>query len=1489
MALDVNTFPLVISVQEDGQLVGTISGIETLMTGAADRAGRAFQRAGATANSSFKFDQARRDVDLFAKSIAAFQTRAAQRGADPLGIKASIDALASNPFQRVLQQQIGAENALEQQRARAQADRIAGIEREFNAAIRAIDARKAAQAAAFKQAEAEGLALVALENQRAQAAAALVAAPSQAPSTLFFDPKGAQAAAAAARLQANALEEVASAARVASAATATATESDRAFATAARDAATAANLEANRLEALAATQGRVAAAAIAANSSFEATNAAVQNSVRGTRFATLQASQQFQDFFIQLQGGQNPLVAFSQQASQLAFVMAQTGGETGKFAAFMAGPWGTAIFAGLSVLTLLTAGLFDEAKAADKAKNASLSLEDALTKQKFATDEARKAIDEYNVAQKKAEATDSLAAESALRVAKGRLQEAIATRLALQATIEKLNADEASARFVGGGQILPAIDQASNVLTANAGTIGTLQQTIRNLNIEVATNTSKGVADASKRINDFYDRLADKAKRAARGNNELNASIGATLNGIEKRRAAELDAESEKSRKGRSSNADANRQASQRRQELFADAAAIGDGTDAIKAANSAYSAEITRLKNQLREGLISDATAKDAAIKARAVRNAAIEAAQGAKTLEEALQRIGQEFDGESNFVDRIQKARIAIEQARGAIGALGTGTIGETVFDTAQLDKFAAGVEAAYVRPISDANRSLQDQLAIQAQILAGNGPEAEFLQLKQQILQSYGTLTDDERAKIEALIDPLRGVLDLERQRSLEIERRNSLIDVQVRAAQQLQSAFTDLLSDPFGKDGVKNFTNSITQIRKRALGEELSIKLLGDLGQKKRDELNGFAPLNVSADKLTTAGTNLTDAATRMVDIFRGAFVARGPTAAQLATTPTAFTSAAINALFREGPGITGELAPRANDPDIIVEGVRQIARSSSKQADAASDAKDAATTRQRGDFRNSAALTLLASAVGGKGGAFISAFQNTKTFSDIGKTISKEIGGTLGKTLGGAANGLGIGQAVGSGLDLVGLKGGGTGSSIGGLIGGAALGPLGAIGGALLGGIVGSLFFKAPKASAGISVDSSGGISSSGVTGTSGQLKQQASALGDSVASGLSTIASTLGGLITGQSDVKIGTFKGAFRVNTTGGAVGGVKGSGAVDFGEDQKGAIAFAIQDALKDGVITGIRNSTKALLTAGKDLDRQLQKAVSFENVFIQLKQFRDPVGAASDALEKEFANLRSIFKEAGATAEEYADLEALYVVKREDTLKQARQNLTGQLQSLLDDLRFKGDSGLSLRTREANASAAFTPLAQQIRSGQRVDQDKFNEAARAYIDISRQIYGSTTTYFDRLADVTGLTAQAIGNATNVISIGSQFSGINETRVANDNEVLAQSLAQALATPIGGLAIPQDRVAQFTDNQLQDAIIRSIQTANGVAGFTGQSNADLISVINRQTDVIAAQTAQLSSRFDLLISTTDSLQLSQPGNTVPSAFDNNFTLRNA
>lgn len=1470
MAYDVNTFPLVISASEDGQLTATINGFETLVAAAADRSARAFQRAGRTADASFSLDGARRDIDKFAASVAAFQTRAAERGADPLGIRASLQGLSASPLQKIISEQASAESALAQQRAKASAERVAAIQREFDAAIAAIGAEKAARADAFATAEKQGNALIALQQQQIAEAAKLVAAPSQAPSALYFDPKGAQAAAASARAYAQELDVLAGAAQRVVATGDNVTENERALALTLRNSADAADLEADRLNGLAFAQKRVSDEAVLAGGKFSAAGGLIEASQRRTRFATLQAGQQFSDFFIQLQTGTNPIIAFTQQASQLGFVLEGSKGIAGKFATFMNGPYGIALTAAAAVSTLLASSLFDAADAAQKANDASLTLEAALSQQKFATDEVRKAIDEYNRAQKKAEATDSLAAESALRLAKGRLQEAIATRIALQATVEKLRADEASARFVGGGQLLPAIDQAGGVLSSNATTIKDLQQTIRNLNIEVATNTSKGVADASKRINDFYDRLADKAKRAARGNNELNASIGATLNGIEKRRAADLGAESEKSRNDRSSKAIVNRQASQRsqagqrRQELFADAAAIGDGTDAIKAANSTYAAEITRLKNQLREGLISDGAAKDAYIKARQIRNAAVEAAQGAKTLDEALQRIGQEFDGESRFVDRIQAARNAIAKAQNAIGTEGFGTIGANVYDTANLDKISAGVEAAYVKPITDANRALQDQLAIQAQILAGNGPEADFLRLKQQILQSYGDLADDERARLEAQIEPLRDLLDAERQRTLEIERRNQLIDIQVRAAQALQSAFTDFLTNPTGS-GLADFSKALADSRKRQVAQTLSVKLLGDLGQKKRDELNGYAPLNVSASKMNDAAAAHL-AAAKSIAAAAGQLGAANDNAA-LPSSAIAGGSIKVAALAPAiGAALKASQPSIASDESLFDGLARVLGRPAKDLKSAAGDLAEVnAENRRGGDLRDSAILTLASTFTGGKLGNLISAYQNTKGFEEIGGRISKEIGGTLGDVLGSAAAGLGAGQTVAAGFDLLGIKGAGTGAQIGGLV----AGPIGAV----VGGIIGALFYKPKYATASLSGPDSAPV----VAGSNADYKRAATTLGGTVQSSIQQIADTFGAAV-GNYAVSIGTFDGRYRVSTTGftGSLNNrdARGQGLVDFGKDgQQDAIEFAIRDAISDGAVQGIRAGTKALILAGKDLNTQLQKAVSFENVFIELKQYNDPVGAAIDALDKQFGILRRTFREAGATTQEYSDLEALYAIKRAEAVKQASAQLTATLQNLFDDLRYKGDNGLSLRTRESGAAAAFAPLAAQIRAGQKVDQDKFAEAARTYLDISREIYGSTANYFARLSDVTGLTSLAIANATRgtTLADGAVAPPDGTLAAANDNSSIGATIAAALRDQATVLAIGDDRVAQFTQNQLANTIYQAMtaQSQAPAPNFTLQSeSAEMIAAVKEQTAETAQQTQALTRQFELLIATTATIR---------------------
>jgi len=69
---------------------------------------------------------------------------------------------------------------------------------------------------------------------------------------------------------------------------------------------------------------------------FEKALSGSGKAARRNEVAIQQAGYQFQDFVVQVQGGVNPLIAFSQQGSQLA--------------GFFAGPWGAAIGLGIAVL-----------------------------------------------------------------------------------------------------------------------------------------------------------------------------------------------------------------------------------------------------------------------------------------------------------------------------------------------------------------------------------------------------------------------------------------------------------------------------------------------------------------------------------------------------------------------------------------------------------------------------------------------------------------------------------------------------------------------------------------------------------------------------------------------------------------------------------------------------------------------------------------------------------------------------------------------------------------------------------------------------------------------------------------------------------------------------------------------------------------------------------------------------------------------------------
>lgn len=421
-----------------------------------------------------------------------------------------------------------------------------------------------------------------------------------------------------------------------------------------------------------------------------------------------------------------------------------------------------------------------------------------------------------------------------------------------------------------------------------------------------------------------------------------------------------------------------------------------------------------------------------------------------------------------------------------------------------------------------------------------------------------------------------------------------------------------------------------------------------------------------------------------------------------------------------------------------------------------------------------------------------------------TAGDLVKALGKEVfGEKLAKDIGNAVESAMLGAAYGqAGAGLVaslGVKTSRTGGLAGGALGEAAFkklapemfkklgdfaGPLGSIAGGIVGGIVGGLFKKTPKGNVTIT---GSGVSTSGSKSVQGGLNS----LGSGIQSSIARIAEQLNG--------DVGNYSVGIRQKGKSFYVGGQKFA-------DEASASQAALLGAIQNGAVQGIKAGAQRLLSAGKDLDAQLQKAVKFQSVFDRLDAFKNPTGAAINSLNREFGSLIKIFNEAGASAQELASLEELYGLERAKVIKEASDSLTGSLKSLIEDLT-KGDSGLSLRDRLSNIRADFNPLANTIRSGGTVDYDRFSELARQLIDVQRQISGSQTDYFSTFDEVLALSRQALSGQENVVSIGSNtgspFSG--DAAPSNIATPIVGAIGQMSGDIVAGLAAVQAQIASL------------------------------------------------------------------------------------
>ena len=350
----------------------------------------------------------------------------------------------------------------------------------------------------------------------------------------------------------------------------------------------------------------------------------------------------------------------------------------------------------------------------------------------------------------------------------------------------------------------------------------------------------------------------------------------------------------------------------------------------------------------------------------------------------------------------------------------------------------------------------------------------------------------------------------------------------------------------------------------------------------------------------------------------------------------------------------------------------------------------------------------------------------------KLFGGLSKGFPEFFGklsGAFGKLKGTLDNFL---QGLGSSLKMLGAsaKIGGAaagltgGSSMGGQLGGAIgqiagtqllsslgsfAGPIGAIAGGILGGVIGGMLKKTKKASA--TIEAIGGEAAiTSIKGNSGKMKAAAEGMANSLIDGLMGIANQFNATL-GDLNVSIGQRNKTFRVDMTG--QGRTKGMPSFKTEEE---AVRYAMQQAIRDGAISGLRAGAQALLNAEGNLERQLEKALAFEGVFNRLAEATDPLNYNLGLLDKEFANLRKIFAEAGASAEDLAALEQLYGIERTKILEEYTAAVNDNNKAVKDAvaleariLELQGDKvgALAIQRRlELEAmDESLRPLQQQI----------------------------------------------------------------------------------------------------------------------------------------------------------------------------------------
>lgn len=1140
---------------------------------------------------------------------------------------------------------------------------------------------------------------------------------------LNLDSASIKAAAAAAQNQAQALREIATAARQAADATGDTSTETRLYVQAASAAAREAEENVRSLNNQAVALDRLQAELNQTGSrtkQFTDQQARLDHSARNNQLAMRNLGFQLSDVGASLASGGSVFVIFGQQIGQVGGALSDMSGKAGAVGRFLTNPWVAALTTAGIVL-----GMFYE-----KLEDTS----DALDKTKFASDQLGSA---QNILGSVMDLTTGKIREQskelvALAIAQAKVAAIQARTRADTARSEILALQSPTTEFSGG------MGGGFSVTRKDAGARGVISQQVLS-----------GELDAASAV----DRL-DSLRKAGALTDEAFASAAASVTalGTELRNLKEYEGT----------------------ERLLKGAGTAADRTLLLRP-------KTKKAKDNSRAIAARDEFGRDSA---------------------DRIADITSRFGGDASRVQQVEKAVRDLDDVIDDLSRRRPPNFEETI-KSAEQAKIV--VRESLDRPLRDLIDRAREREQIDALVVQGRYAEADALQQVLALERQMGPLNEQQLAKVLEIAKA-----DEARSRAIENQRRQ--VGLYVQAIGDVQGATERLLSGGTVKEFGSNLLASFKSLQARIISEGI----FGGLDRKIEDFVSGRTGVEQAnqflSSQTTVAGNELKSFADVVAqvrgDIGSGRVIAAGGATSNLAGS--------MAALFKDD-GFLADLKAEQSDVVTGSSGAdAEIVVTARKQADAANDnTKALIGATDAYNFIGQSIVARLKSfgidipdAIGKKFGDILQGASLGVAGSSLAGTVFGGRQSSLGGALGGIAGKELLGDAVGKGLGAISSKLAGLGGPIAGIIGGVA--------GSLLGG----LLSKPKYGTAAISMNQYGELTANVTSGRGSAQKAAAKGAAGHVINGLEDIADQLGAKITGVPNITIGTYKDNYRVSTAG-RTGKLnfKGdtTGLYDFGKDgAEDAIAFAIQKSIEGGVITGISQASINILKSGQDLQKALEKALLVESVPKELQKRLDPVGYAIDEVNDRFKKIVEALREGGATAEQMADAQKLYNLE----LVEAKENAGGASQALkefLQSLNAGSGSPLSLRDQEANARAVLDPYLGQIARGESIDQEKYQSAAQTFLDIERQLYGSTAKYFEAFDMIQGATGNAIATIDNAAPIRTTSDPFNEAtaKAAQATAASTENAAQLMAQ--GFPAIVQK--------------LQEIQQAIAAGGFVGLS----------------------------------------------------------